>query len=130
MRAPALALVIFSLAVVLAAVATIGGPEQARAERRDAQRMSDLHSLGRHVSCLLDQALELDDTSDTCPPPPRVTDPQTGAPYQVIRTAPDVVRLCAEFERPTGSDNLAYRADFDRDAGCLILRRAENRMQD
>ncbi len=123
MRAPALALVALSVAVVIGAVMTIGGPEQARAERRDAQRMSDLNALGRHLTCLLDRGLALDDTSDACTPPPPLTDPKTGAPYQVTRTAPDIVRACAEFERPARSDALAYRADFDRDAGCLILRR-------
>jgi len=129
MRAPALVLVLFSLAVVVGAVVTIGGPEQARAERRDAQRMTDLNALGRHVTCLLDQELDLDDTSDICPPPPRVTDPKTDTPYQITRTAPDIVRVCAEFERPTHTDTLAYRADFDRDAGCLILRRTESRIR-
>ena len=127
MRRPALALALLSLAVIVAAVLTIGGPEQARAERRDAQRMTDLHTLGRHLTCLLDQELELGDTSDTCPPPPQVADPKTSDPYQITRTSHVIFRVCANFERPTHAETLTYRADFDREAGCLVLRRTQSR---
>ena len=130
MRAPAIALIVLSLGVVVGAVATIGGPEQARAERRDAQRMTDLNALGRHLNCLLDQGLALDDPSDVCPQPPRVTDPKTDMPYQITRTAPDIARVCAEFERPARTDAFAYRADFDRDTGCLIVRRTPRPIQE
>lgn len=130
MRAPALVLVVLSLAVVIGAVVTIGGPEQARAEQRDSQRISDLNALGRHQICLLDQGLALDDTTDACIPPPPLTDPKTGTPYQITRTAPNIVRACAEFEWPARSDALAYRADFDRDAGCLILRSTSRPVQE
>lgn len=127
MRAPALALILLCFGVVVAAVATIGGPEQARAERRDAQRMTDLNALGRHLNCLLDQGLALDDSSDVCPPPPRVVDPKTEIPYQITQISADIARACAEFERPARTDAFAYRADFDRDAGCLIVRRTPPR---
>ena len=127
MRASALALILLSLAVVVAAVVTIGGPEQARAERRDAQRMSDLNALGRHLTCLLDQGLAPDDISDICPQPARLTDPKTDMPYQIIQISAATARVCAEFERPAGTDAFAYRADFDRDTGCLIVRRTPPR---
>ena len=97
----------------------IGGPEVARMENRDQRRMSDLHALQRHVTCLarttgktLPQTL--DETRDC--PAPQLTDRFTDVPYRYARLTGMAYEVCAAFERP---DRLQPSPRFDAETGCL-----------
>ena len=97
----------------------VGGPETARMENRDQKRMSDLHSLQAHVTCLarargntLPQAL--DETGDC--PAPQLTDRFTDAPYRYARLSGTAYEICAEFELP---GRLRPSPRFDAETGCL-----------
>jgi hypothetical protein len=122
MRMASLALIGLAVAMIALGVWTIGGPEQARAERRDQQRMNDLHSLAHHLACLHRQGLEPGDRSEACPESARPTDPRTGEPYQVEAVTDDFVRVCAHFETRLSRQWWAGRDDFDADTGCLVVR--------
>lgn len=95
MRMAGLVLIILTVAVAAAGVWTVGGPGQARAERRDQERMTDLNSLARHLACLHRQGLEPGDSSDACPTTARRTDPRSNEPYEVQAVTDDFVRVCA-----------------------------------
>jgi hypothetical protein len=97
----------------------IGGPEAARMENRDQNRMSDLHSLQDHVTCLartkgkvLPQVL--DETRDC--PAPRLTGRLTDDPYRYARLSETAYEICADFELP---DRLRPSPRFDVETGCL-----------
>ena len=97
----------------------IGGPEVARTENRDQKRMSDLHSLQGHVTCLArtkGKALPrvLDATRDC--PAPQLTDRFTDDPYRYARLSDTAYEICAEFELP---DRLHTSSRFDAETGCL-----------
>lgn len=85
----------------------VGGPEQARAERRDEMRLADLRAHMAYRRCMTEGEAP-------CGEPPPLLDAFTGAPYRL-----EVSRVCADFERP---DRLP---EYTRDAlsdGCLTLR--------
>ena len=63
---------------VLAGLWTIGGPEQARSERRDSQRLRDIIALAHHAACLKGHAQPVDGAHPDCPAPERRTDPLSG----------------------------------------------------
>lgn len=97
----------------------IGGPEAARMENRDQKRMSDLHSLQGHVTCLArtkGKALPqvLDETRDC--PAPQLTDRFTDDPYRYARLSDTAYEICAGFELP---DRLHTSPRFDAETGCL-----------
>ena len=119
MRTASLALIAVAAGVIGLGVWTVGGPGQARAERRDQERMADLSTLARHQACLQRQGLEPDDRSDRCPGGAPRTDPLSGDPYQV-ETA-DGLRVCARFETPLPRQRWGDRDDFDPDTGCLLV---------
>ena len=107
------------VAALAAGFRLIGGPEAARMENRDHKRISDLHSLQAHVTCLaktkgniLPQVL--DETRDC--PAPRLTDRFTDAPYRYARLSETAYEICAEFELP---DRLRHSRRFDAETGCL-----------
>lgn len=126
MRPAALALIAFAAAMIAVGIWTVGGPGQARAERRDQQRMNDLQGLAHHLICLHGEGLGSDDTSPGCPPPERRTDPLTGAPYRVETASSALARVCAEFETRLPRQWHGW-ADFDRDTGCLVVRMRDAR---
>ncbi|MBK5926935.1 hypothetical protein [Rhodobaculum claviforme] len=119
MRITSLALIGVVAGVIGLGVWTVGGPGQARAERRDQERMGDLSTLARHLACLQRQGLEADERSESCPGVARRTDPLSGDPYHV--DAADVVRVCARFETRLPRQRWGNRDDFDPDEGCLVV---------
>jgi hypothetical protein len=122
MRLASLALIGLAVAAIGLALLTVGGPGQARAERRDQARMNDLHSLARQVICLRRQGLAPDGHSDTCPEAAHRRDPLTDAPYRVDAVSDEAVRVCAVFETRMTGQWWADRDDFDPETGCLIVR--------
>ena len=99
-----------------------GGPDQARKERRDRQRLDDLTVLQALVTCLANaEQGQLPDQlapSPQCDWPAGLEDPLTGEPYRYAPTGPRSYRLCAGFETPPpGSSQFG---GFMRDAdGCV-----------
>ncbi len=121
MRLASLALIALAAGAIALGVWTVGGPEQARAERRDQQRMNDLHSLAHHLACLHRQGLESDARSEACPEAARRPDPLTGAPYRAEAASAAFVRVCADFETRMPRHWWAWRDDFDPETGCLVV---------
>ena len=117
MRAAGIALVALAVVAVALGLWTIGGPEQARSENRDAQRMSDLHAMARHVRCLDANGLDPRAESPLCPLPEARRDPQTDAPYHISTPEDGIVTICAAFE--TAQSTRA--PGFDADTGCLSI---------
>lgn len=122
MRFASLALIVLTIGAIGLALWTIGGPGQARAERRDQVRMNDLQSLAQHFICLNRAGIGPDGQSDACPEAARRTDPLTHEPYRVTEVSDTAIRLCAAFETPTTQQWWANRDDFDARTGCLIVR--------
>lgn len=127
MRIPALALIGLASVMIVLSLWTVGGPEQARAERRDQARMNDLQSLAQHLTCLHRLGLGIDEQSDACPESARRSDPLRGEPYRVEVVSGDVVRLCADFETRLPSQWWSNRDDFNDDTGCLVVTMREAR---
>lgn len=101
---PGLAIVLLAALAIGAGLVLTGGPAEARKERRDRQRDSDLAALTGLVNCLAGR--------DDHRLPPRLTptpdcdwqglkqDPLTGTSYRYEVTGPHSYRLCADFELP------------------------------
>jgi len=124
MRPPMIALMSLILIAIVAALWTIGGPSQARAERRDMTRWQDLQSLARHMDCLLLDGKAITGTSAVCPGQPRAEDPFSGTAYVVDQVTDQHITLCAGFEtdlRQLGP----YISDqnLDSERGCAVIRR-------
>ena len=97
-RAIAVAAILIVLAVVVAAFATIGPPNRARAQALDRRRVSDVG----------DVAAELHQDHGAGPlpaalPQPR-HDPVSGKAYEYRRLGDNRYQLCATFELPTPPD--------------------------
>ena len=104
---------------VAAGLWTIGGPLQARAERRDAQRLYDLRTLAYHLACLRQHGQPAEGQDPRCPEPRSHLDPFTGAPYRIDQGADGMIRVCSEFETDRRQFALLPRGEFDADTGCL-----------
>jgi hypothetical protein len=107
-----------------AALWTVGGPAQAKSERRDMTRWQDLQALAWHFDCLLQDGKAITDTSSACPNPPRDADPYSGATYLVDQVTERQITLCAAFE----TDLNWLRANrgtaiHDAERGCVLIRR-------
>jgi hypothetical protein len=123
MRSASLALIGLTVGLIVLALWTIGGPEQARAERRDQERMNDLHSLAQHLICLNRQGLEPGDRSEACPDAARrPNDPLADDPYRVEAVSEEFVRVCANFETGLTGHWWGNSNDFDLETGCLTVR--------
>lgn len=128
MRSASLALIGLTVGLIVLGLLTIGGPEQARAEQRDQERMNDLQSLAQHLICLNRQGLEADDRSEACPEAARgLYDPLTGDHYRVDAVSEGFVRVCARFETKFVGRWLVNSNDFDIDTGCLTVRMRDAR---
>lgn len=88
----------------------VGGPEQARREYRDDQRVADLHAMAAHLSCL---SRNRDDGDLRCANPPTGRDRFTDQPFTITED-----RVCAQFEQPDRIASLHYGRIV---AGCLKL---------
>lgn len=119
MRLAGVGLVVLAVLAIGLGLWTTGGPEQARRDTRDSQRMSDLRALVTHLRCLDTHGLEMGAQSPLCPERPTREDPLTGEPYEITQPEARVVRLCARFEndppRQIGG------AGFDPETGCLTI---------
>lgn len=89
-RVSAALLAILALGAVVLGLWQTGGPEQARAERRDDMRKQDLRALASHKACL-----RRADPNVNCGDIPQQTDRFTDIPYRI-----EADRVCATFERP------------------------------
>ncbi|MCC5969211.1 MAG: hypothetical protein JJU15_04630 [Pararhodobacter sp.] len=125
MRLASIALIVLAVAAIALALWTVGGPGQARAERRDQTRMNDLRNHASHLACLHRQGLGPAGKADACPQGEHRSDPLTGAPYRVDVVSDEVVRICAVFETRMTSMRWANRNDFDIETGCLTVRTRE-----
>lgn len=115
-------------ALVIGGLVTVGGPETARAERRDQARLSDLHELASYINCLSAEAGEVLPTAlgpavRTCSEDPPLVDRTDGAPFSYERLSETSFRICARFERPDRMETGGYvRYSFERfepSTGCL-----------
>ena len=116
------ALAVVAAALVGAGLLLSGGPDQARKERRDRQRLDDLVALEPLVDCLANANRgQLPDRlapGPQCNWPAGLEDPFTGQPYRYARTGPRSYRLCAGFETPPPDGDRF--GPFMRDAeGCI-----------
>lgn len=119
MRIAGLALVALSATAIALGLWTVGGPEQARREQRDAQRLSDLRAIARHYRCLHDHAQNTDAVTPVCPRPENSGDPRDGAVYAVSQPEDGLVQICAEFETPLSTHG--FMNGFDPETGCLTV---------
>lgn len=115
------AALIFSCALAVGAgLWTIGGPAQARAERRDSQRMFDIGAIARHTLCLQQHAVPATATDPRCPSPARMADPLTAQPYTIEQTIDGQVRVCALFERDPTRHGHPFRIEVSNGTVCVI----------
>lgn len=116
-------------ALVVLGLLTVGGPQTARAERRDQARLSDLHQLVSYVSCVSAQSGEvlpeaLSPTIKACAEDPPLSDRFGGAPYGYEPLSATSYRLCATFERPERlmpSMGMNSAESFEPSTGCLTV---------
>lgn len=95
------AIAALAVLAIAAGLAVTGGPFQGRIERRDDLRRSDLAALARQAQCIFAAEGRADGDlaqTATCPEPPRLQDPFTGAPYRIEALDARHLRLCADFE--------------------------------
>lgn len=123
--APAL-LAVFAVAVIAAALLFTGGPEQARIDARDGERLRDLTGLSRDLTCD-DPEITLPQTLAALPErfcgnyiPERVTTFEDGEYYSYDRLSDTQYRICAAFE---DMERLETYSDIPRrldpDTGCI-----------
>lgn len=92
-----------ALVAVVIGLYMTGGPDLARKERRDNERMQELLAVGTWVDCVAGELGSLPPTlqkSQQCDWMPRIDDPYTGAPYRYEVLAPNRYRICANFDLP------------------------------
>lgn len=125
MRAPLIALSALVLSGVLAGLWTVGGPNQARSERRDAIRLDDLNALNWHLRCLDRTGEGLDRDAADCPERPRDHDPFTGELYRIEILSDGGIRLCAEFENDLPHNSWLRARESRAAPGCLEFQRPD-----
>lgn len=103
-------LVPFTVLMIGLGMWQVGGPEQARIEHRDEQRMRDLRALAVYLGCKKGRTTGVD---YDCGPRPRDTDRFTQAPFTVSQT-----QVCAQFEDP---EHTVHRYADQLENGCLLL---------
>jgi len=117
-----IALGLLAAALVVAGLATVGGPGQGRIERRDETRLSDLQRLATYVRCVADtQQQSLPDALrpvETCQAEMRFDDPYSGTAYRYEKLTDTAFRLCARFEE-TDWLNDVRRGEIDPATGCM-----------
>ncbi|NUH65970.1 hypothetical protein HTT03_11810 [Sulfitobacter sp. S0837] len=108
------------LAALAAGFAVVGGPEHARAERRDDTRRADLRRIAQRVICERDGQA---DFTRACREAGAARDPLTGAEYD-LEQSENTFAVCATFEVPPQEGAVFRREplDFDGTRGCLRYR--------
>lgn len=116
------ALGLLAAVLVIAGLATVGGPGQGRLERRDETRLSDLQRLASYVRCVADtQQQTLPDALrpvETCTAQVRFDDPYTGMAYRYEKVTGTAFRLCAGFE-DADSLNDGRWGEVEPATGCI-----------
>lgn len=106
-----LALVMVGLGLI-----SVGGPESARQQKRDQQRLLAIERLA--FNCFTSLPAGSTDTS-TCDNE-LFQDPLTDEPYPWKWLSPTEIEICAKFEVPGSLGPLnRYGDQFDRDTGCI-----------
>lgn len=128
---PAIALGVLVAAAIVAGLLTVGGPGQGRIERRDSERLSDLHRLESYVACVAalgDGTLpESLDPDERCAGSDYLVDPFTSEPYRYEKLSETGYRICARFEQ-VGNVPGHVNPQFDRETGCMTyVHRPSNR---
>lgn len=115
--------------LVVLGIVTVGGPDIARAERRDQARLEDLQQLVPYIGCLTAEAGEvlpqsLGPANKSCAESPPLADRFDAEPYRYERLSDASYRLCARFERPDRmSSDLVWNPanSFEPSTGCLTV---------
>lgn len=96
---------------LLAGLGVIGSPGQARLQRLDDERISDLQMISSNIDSYRKAHAGLPDKLDQLVRPgtgeiygPRMTDPETKAPYEYNRLSVDTYELCAQFQTTRSKD--------------------------
>lgn len=111
--------------IALVTILTIGGPGQARRDRQDAARVTDLHSLKDAVNCharqnagrLPDSLAEIADCGFL-----PLDDRVSGTPYRYEVQEDGSYELCADFHdaaRLEKESRSPYRQWVNPDTGCV-----------
>lgn len=111
-----------SLIFSLLALWTIGGPVQARSERRDAIRLNDLNALNWHLGCLQRAGQGIDGSAPDCPSRPRDHDPFTDEAYRMELLPNGARLLCADFESSPSLPDWMNAHTSSESPGCLQFR--------
>ncbi|UOA31178.1 hypothetical protein DSM110093_00940 [Sulfitobacter sp. DSM 110093] len=106
---------------VVSGLAVVGGPGQARAEKRDDQRIADLHRIADAIICDAGDGRAF---SRACRSAADATDPQTGAAYEVTQ-GEDAFQVCARFELAQAESSMRDALHFDGARGCLRYQLAQ-----
>jgi hypothetical protein len=125
--------IVFGL-VVLAAVATglavVGGPDTGRRDRRDAARLDALREIAAALACHAEAGAAppapatLAEVSPAClagDASRHLADPQTGGSYRIEHPAPDLARVCADFEAAVPESRIGGWPPFDAAIGCVSV---------
>jgi len=115
-RILATAVTVAVIAVVIAAVVTLGPPGAQRERRLDAARVSDLQVIQNAVMGYVARHEALPPDLATLAREPgyalSTSDPQTGAPYVYEVTGATSYRLCASFTTDTANEGRDERPDY------------------
>ncbi|PZX08419.1 hypothetical protein [Celeribacter halophilus] len=99
---PQIALTVLALGAVVAGIASVGGPNAARIEKRDNQRLSELRGLIWHTQCLArENGNTLPDmltVTDTCPDKLAEDALLRTEGYRYFKVDETSFKICADFE--------------------------------
>ncbi len=111
---------------VLAGLVVSGGPGHARKEVRDDDRLRHLQQISANIRCQAEETGRVPDapqTTDLCPTPLILQNPETAEAYSYIRVDDRHWRVCAAFELPDRIRTFDG-TQFDAQQGCLLGRLA------
>lgn len=122
-RLAPLGLGVLAAAMIVGGLMVVGGPEAARREKHDLERVE---ALARLAGCVRDLPQETFDalpevmTEQTaCADFSEWRDPHTDEPFRIQRDGGTSYRLCATFEKPEKVNRSFYDLTFDRKTGCV-----------
>jgi hypothetical protein len=104
-------LVALALGMVALGLVQVGGPETARQETRDEQRLQDLIGYANHLSCVRAQK---QDPERFCGVTPIASDRFTNVPFEIRGNL-----VCAAFESGLDDDQVAQRFGVSFSEGCV-----------
>lgn len=89
---------VFFFGTIISALLVVGSPSQARAERFDRTRVSDLDELSWQILDHYNANQELPDSLDELNLYRDFVDPKNGTPYEYNVQSDTIFELCANFE--------------------------------